>query len=586
MNRSILIVMLDFIVLSLLSMITGLSTLENPYGNDGTVVSTKTAQVIADKLKNEKSLLEEAYLDLKAAQDKFGYSQARSEAMQKLEAQLAATDLQLEIMQKKDIENVDVKESRSLSNEAAILPTKYRSAMSKISGSTGGASSADGNILDAFEFGEPGNLNFGALKEAKRVLGFTSIQESEQAQAAEKINSEEMQKLQDTIRAKDLELAAVRKTVQARERDIQVLQNEKVVLQKDIQQKAVQIGELNETVHRKDKVILANQQQIRISRKKLERKEKEVGVRVEEIKSTRKVLTRAITDLSKTRKAAESAKKEAAEVKEKLVAVNEDFKQLRKRIEGNVLDYYDTTVQNIRIYMEQERFFKNRRAVQSLFLPVIRLENKPVVISLFRLLAPNPPEEEMELEKVLRYECRAYAPSGEDVHGENISGFLSIPRKDIRVDCLELAEYSGKTLSFLTFSDIKRRGLQNMYLFKANAFGHDGGSLENRCSLSLKENDEYLYIRNALETSSEAMAEEGDLVMTKEGGFVGIVVGVTRFENGRSEAKCFVFPDTFRLRNSIRIGIDKNPDSKYLPDFETVGAKLLPRLQKLDGRDE
>ena len=273
--------MLDFIVLSLLSMITGLSTLENPYGNDGTVVSTKTAQVIADKLKNEKSLLEEAYLDLKAAQDKFGYSQARSEAMQKLEAQLAATDLQLEIMQKKDIENVDVKESRSLSNEAAILPTKYRSAMSKISGSTGGASSADGNILDAFEFGEPGNLNFGALKEAKRVLGFTSIQESEQAQAAEKINSEEMQKLQDTIRAKDLELAAVRKTVQARERDIQVLQNEKVVLQKDIQQKAVQIGELNETVHRKDKVILANQQQIRISRKKLERKEKEVGVRVE-----------------------------------------------------------------------------------------------------------------------------------------------------------------------------------------------------------------------------------------------------------------------------------------------------------------
>ena len=150
MNRSILIVMLDSIVLSLLSMITGLSTLENPYGNDGTVVNTKTAQVIADKLKNEKSLLEEAYLDLKAAQDKFGYSQARSEAMQKLEAQLAATDLQLEILQKKDIENVDVKESRSLTNEAATLPSKYRSAMSKISSSSGSGGASDGNILDAF----------------------------------------------------------------------------------------------------------------------------------------------------------------------------------------------------------------------------------------------------------------------------------------------------------------------------------------------------------------------------------------------------------------------------------------------------
>ena len=121
-----------------------------------------------------------------------------------------------------------------------------------------------------------------------------------------------------------------------------------------------------------------------------------------------------------------------------------------------------------------------------------------------------------------------------------------------------------------------------MYLFKAGSFGHDGGSLEGRCSLSLKENDEYLYIRNGLETSSEAKAEEGDLVMTKEGGFAGIVVEVKRFENGRSEAKCFVFPDTFRLRNSIRIAIDKNEKSKYLSDFDTIGAKLLPRLKKLE----
>ena len=192
----------------------------------------------------------------------------------------------------------------------------------------------------------------------------------------------------------------------------------------------------------------------------------------------------------------------------------------------------------------------------------------------------------MELESVLRYVSRAYMPDGSDTKGESVKGFLTVPRKDIRVGLLELEEYHGKTLSFLTFSDLKRRGLQNLYLFKANSFGHDGGSLENRCSLSLKENDEYLYIRNALATSSEAIAEEGDLVMSKEGGFVGIVVGVTRYENGRSEAKCFVFPDTFRLRNSIRIGIDKENGKKYLDDFETIGAKLLPRLQQLEQMHE
>ena len=578
MNRSILIVMLDFIVLSLLSMITGLSTLENPYGNDGTVVNTKTAQVIADKLKNEKSLLEEAYLDLKAAQDKFGYSQARSEAMQKLEAQLAATDIQLEILEKKDISNVDVKESRSLTNEAATLPSKFKSAMSKISGSSGGNSGDDGNILDAFEFGEPGNLNFNALKDTRRILGFTSVQKAEETA----IDSEELQKMQDALRGKELEIAAISKSLKAREKDIENLQIEKQNLQQDIKQKDVKINELTEAGFQKDKIILANKQQLRLSRTKLARKEKEVGVRVEQVKSMQGIVTTAIKDLSKTRAVAEKARKEANDVKIELISVREDFKQLRKRIEGNVLDYYDRTVQNIRIYVEQERFLRNRRNSGSLYLPVIRVENKPVVISLFRLLTGNKYGEEMEFENVLRYFCRAYTPDGSDTAGQTVGGYLTIPRKDIRVGCLELDEYKGQTLSFLTFSDIKRRGLQNLYLFKSDSFGRDGGSLDNRCSLSMKPNDEYIYIRNGLVTSSEAIAEEGDLVMSKEGGFVGIIVSVRRFENGNSEAKCFVFPDTFRLRNSIRIAIDRNEKDKYLNDFQNIGAKLLPRLQQLE----
>lgn len=571
--------MLDFIVLSLLSMITGLSTLENPYGNDGTVVSTKTAQVIADKLKNEKSVLEEAYLDLKSAQDKFGYSQARSEAMQKIEAQLAATDIQLEIMEKKDISNVDVKESKSLSNEAAILPSKFRSAMSRISGSSGSSgSSSDGNILDAFDFGDPGNLNFNALKDARRVLGFTSVQSVDEI----KNDSEELLKMQDILRSKDLEIAAINKSLKVKENDILNLQAEKHSLQQDIARKDVKINELTEAGYQKDKIILANKKQLQISRTRLARKEKEVGVRVKQVHSMQGIVTSAIKDLSKSRAVAERARKEAKEVKIELVSVKENLNQLRKRIEGNVLDYYDQTVQNIRIYMEQERFFSNKRSVQNMYLPVIRVENKPVVISLFRLLCGERFGTEMEFDDVLRYVGRAYMPDGSDQNGESVKGFLTVPRKDIRVGLLELEQYHGKTLSFLTFSDLKRRGLQNLYLFKANSFGHDGGSLENRCSLSLKENDEYMYIRNGLVTSSEAIAEEGDLVMSKEGGFVGIVVGVNRYENGTSEAKCFVFPDTFRLRNSICIGLEKEDGKKYLDDFENIGGKILPRLQQLE----
>ena len=581
MNRSILIVMLDFIVLSLLSMITGLSTLENPYGNDGTVVNTKTAQVIADKLKDEKSLLEEAYLDLKEAQERFGYSQARSEAMQKIEAQLAATDIQLEILEKKDITNVDVKESQSLSNEAATLPSKYRSAMSQIPGTKSSSSASDGNILDAFNFGEPGNLDLNALQNTtKTALGFTT--EDKESELEIKLNSEEVRRLQNLLSQKETELAAVQKNLEVTQENVKNLIAERAALQQENQQQEQQITQLNETVFRKDKVIVENTRRIRNAQNVIEQKKREVNVRVEEVKKVQNTLVRAIKDMSQYRAAAETAKQEAEDVKVELDTVRQDFKYLRQRIEGNVLDYYDQTVQNIRIYMEQERFFANKRRTQNLFLPVVRVENKPVVISLFRLLCANDMQEEFEVNDVLNYTCKAYTPDGSDPNGEKINGYLTVPRKDIRVGCLELDGYIGKTLSFLTFSDIKRRGQKDLYLFKVDSFGRDGGTLEGRCSLSLRKNDAYLYIRNALETSSEAKAEEGDLVMTKEGGFVGIVVSVMKFENGTSEAKCFIFPDNFRMRNSIRINIDKSSKDKYITDFNDKIPSILQQLETLE----
>ena len=581
MNRSILIVMLDFIVLSLLSMITGLSTLENPYGNDGTVVNTKTAQVIADKLKDEKSLLEEAYLDLKEAQERFGYSQARSEAMQKIEAQLAATDIQLEILEKKDITNVDVKESQSLSNEAATLPSKYRSAMSQIPGAKSSSSASDGNILDAFNFGEPGNLDLNALQNTtKTALGFTT--EDKESELEIKLNSEEVRRLQNLLSQKETELAAVQKNLEVTQENVKNLVAERTALQQENQQQEQQITQLNETVFRKDKVIVENTRRIRNAQNVIEQKKREVNVRVEEVKKVQNTLVRAIKDMSQYRAAAETAKQEAEDVKVELDTVRQNFKDLRQRIEGNVLDYYDQTVQNIRIYMEQERFFANKRRTQNLFLPVVRVENKPVVISLFRLLCANDMQEEFEVNDVLNYTCKAYTPDGSDPNGEKINGYLTVPRKDIRVGCLELDGYTGKTLSFLTFSDIKRRGQKDLYLFKVDSFGRDGGTLEGRCSLSLRKNDAYLYIRNALETSSEAKAEEGDLVMTKEGGFVGIVVSVMKFENGTSEAKCFIFPDNFRMRNSIRINIDKSSKDKYIIDFNDKIPSILQQLETLE----
>jgi hypothetical protein len=103
--------------------------------------------------------------------------------------------------------------------------------------------------------------------------------------------------------------------------------------------------------------------------------------------------------------------------------------------------------------------------------------------------------------------------------------------------------------------------------------------------MSMDKNDDYLYIRNDSRTqSSTVQAEVGDMVMSKEGGFIGVIVAVNKLDNGKSEAKCFVFPDNFELRNSAKLSLKKEPKSEFYTDFEILGNKVLDRIKKIEDR--
>lgn len=98
---------------------------------------------------------------------------------------------------------------------------------------------------------------------------------------------------------------------------------------------------------------------------------------------------------------------------------------------------------------------------------------------------------------------------------------LTLPDEP-RVAAMEFNLAGRAPLEVMTIEKLKKRGLEELFLFKTSSFGKQSAGLAGRCSLDFTSGDRYLYIRNTGRgTGSELRAEPGDLVLTKEGDFVG-----------------------------------------------------------------
>lgn len=577
MNRAILVVMCDFIVVSMLSMITGLSTLENPFGDDGAVVNTKTANVIIEQLRSERLLLADALKELEQAQKKFGHSQAREAAMKKIEVQMAKADMQLQLLQTKDFTNVDTTEKEIQKIDQANLSTRYQQAMQELN------NIQNQNRLDTFRFGSTS----GSGTSSGKFAGYTSSDDGS--------SSEEVKTIKDLLARREVDLEHTMNELTATEEKLAALDQEKNKLNAKINEFQNNIAGMEKELEiAKDKLI-DKQREVVTTQRQIKVKEAEITEHKKQITSMRGILTKAVKDLSEAKKEVEIKTQEIADVRQSAIELKAELEKelaeaeksllhFKKSLESEVLVTYKDTMKQLKIVNEQKRMIMNYTNGGTYYLPVIKVDKKNVVISLFSILSGNSIDR-IEFEDVTKLDYKLFDPNKEDSEALDVTGPIYVSRKDVRVALLEIPEPPEQTLHFVKVSDLRRRGFNNLYLFKFNQYGKDGGTLEGRCSMSMDKNDDYLYIRNDSRTqSSTVQAEVGDMVMSKEGGFIGVIVAVNKLDNGKSEAKCFVFPDNFELRNSAKLSLKKEPKSEFYTDFEILGNKVLDRIKKIEDK--
>ncbi|MBR2964735.1 MAG: hypothetical protein IKC53_11080 [Lentisphaeria bacterium] len=255
--------------------------------------------------------------------------------------------------------------------------------------------------------------------------------------------------------------------------------------------------------------------------------------------------------------------------------------ELEKMLNNDVLTSYNASALELSFHLVNDRLFNNIVIDKSFFLPAVTLGGKTWLVSAFRDTTGLNLHSGYTKVTELQYKVRR--PQSKD-QWSAVNGPALCLAEDARV-CLFPVD-AAKTeapVRVITFGALRERGLDNLTLFKSATFSKDSADITGRCSVSMEQGDNYLYIRNPNRSSSELKADVGDIVLSKEGFFVGVVVKVSSSDLGQtSTAQCYVFTGEPELTKALQLRLTKEPSQTLYYDFVDKHESLRKVTEQLD----
>ena len=597
MNRAILIVICDFLVSAMLSMMTGM--VPSHTGGTGVGLDENTTQVLLAQLDASKKELERVRRELREAADKVG-SQKYDARLREIAKQLAQNRLKREqleeLLRRKPTntgklspetlkKNLDDEKLKRYQTEIELRERleSLRRAQADIKDYRAESASLRKELTESGKALRDMTKSYG---EAQRQIARAEADAANERKIAAGKDAEiarkdaEISRKDADLSRKDADLAAVRDALKEMSTRVGQSETQTRKLQNSL---AYTSGKLSTTERDlagyRDRI---NRMHRELSSVTLQRNEA-LRNRDEMEKLVRKTvadLTRTQTDLEQTRIAAEKDHKKAITAEAKLTAAKTMLEDTRRQLQSNVLESYSEAAVRLRILLLEERFIMNQRGGGLYYLPLVKFNNRTFLTGHFRTFAGNA-EVPLMFRDIITLAYKGVKP-GSNNKEINIPGpLLSLP-KEPHVAALEVKLPGIKPLEVLTRSQLAKRGTARLYLFKNRSFGRESAELGGRCSYDLFNKSGNLIIRNALRgTGSELRAEPGDIVLSGEGKFVGIVTDLRAEDLGRRQtARVYVFPDEKVWENPEKIRIYKE-SGKYV-EFAERARKINSKITDLD----
>lgn len=591
MNRAILIVICDFLVSAMLSMMTGMVPAHT--GGTGVGLDHQTTALLIAELRQRRQELTSAREQLRQARRKQGFDEERERQLRELTAQLADTlakteKLENQMKLKPESAGALTPEQLQARLDKEVqrryqLRLEYDEARERVAELQHSLASTSGDLNKL-------NENYAAarqrlsdtrdrLDEAKETL--------KEREAKLDAASREIMKAREELAAREAALSGTRGQLS----ETKAALKEALTRTGEISQAKQQLeGDLSYTRGR----LTAAERELAEARSQAERIRKLAAEREMERNEAKRqlaemsaMLKNAVTELSqtknelgKTREVAANTGKELIVTQGKVERTSLELEQAQrqlseaeKKLSTDVLARYSSAAIRLDIDVTEKRLFLNQHGGGRFFLPLVKLDGRSVMVNTFPVFAGNA-YEPLNFTEIIRADYKVDSPDAPDSSaGIRLAGpILTLPDEP-RVAAMEFNLAGRAPLEVMTIEKLKKRGLEELFLFKTSSFGKQSAGLAGRCSLDFTSGDRYLYIRNTGRgTGSELRAEPGDLVLTKEGDFVGVVVSIEKFDFGRrEEAKCYVFSDAFSWKDAPAVPIGKQPGEN---GFERFGSEI------------
>ncbi|MCK4981680.1 MAG: hypothetical protein KAS17_02090 [Victivallaceae bacterium] len=610
MNHSILVVICDFLVLSVLSLSLGVAPMNSSFTGRGTRIDDYTANILLDELKAKSVQLSKARDALLKAQRKLGYAETRSKRVKKLDADLAQVQSRLNYLEVKlkkrkgEIGTLSKEKLLARLEKEGIRRLKVVTEMSEAKAALQFEQSKNKELLDNMTaLRQDAMRRDDELTEKKTLL-------DERTRRLKSI-SDKLQKTESVLGSAKGNLTKLKSALSSTKGDLKSSKQSLDATKTRLKDIAV---ELTGTRGREKATLLdlsyvrgrlsATEKELAESRSRLTKNQKYAAVSELELKEAQKkittlqnILKNAVGDLSKTQRELNVSRTKAKTAAEKLMKIStkEKVTQLALRsikeslgdavqggLQNDALEKYSLSAVVLKMNVQEKRFLIDYKKSGTFYLPEVMVGGKRYLISSLDLLSGM----RRLITKSSKINKLSYMV-GKPKNGEKplrIKTPLLSLKADSRVCLLEVPAIRKNSVELLTYGSLRKRGLQNLTLFKYTTFGEDSSSLDGRCSLGLKKGDNYLYIRNSvLKSAVQLKAEVGDFIMTKQGMFVGIAVEVENFNAGRQQrVKCFVFSDDFSIKDAAKIPLTKRSGAEYFSDFAEAVAKINSQLKHLD----
>ncbi|WP_295812738.1 hypothetical protein [uncultured Victivallis sp.] len=599
MNRAILIVICDFLVSAMLSMMTGMVPAH--VGGSGVGLDGRTTALLLSELQNRRQQLEATREKLREAQQKEGFSEAREQMLEKLAGELADTLLKSEQLEERlrltrtntgalTPEQLQRRLDREIRNRH-LNRIRLEEAQSELAALRKNYAFASGNLAKLSE-------DYAAARQKISDTGERLDETRESLKETQRDLEEQRRRLEST----GADLAKTRETLAARETAL-------AGMRESLKETLNRMGEVSRNAQKTESDLAytrgrlsATERDLAESRSQLERTRRLAAAREVERNEARtrldqmsKALKSAVTELSRTKASLDVTKQEAENTGRELIATRgeaettavklksaeERLAEAEQKLRSDVLDRYHEAAVRLDLALTEERLLLNQHGGGVYYLPLVKLGGKNVLVASFHTLAGDL-DTPLKFDRILEltYRTRPGDAPEEGTPGVNAAGPLLTVPEEPRIAALEVAPEGRVPLETMTIGKLRQRGLQNLYLFKTSSFGKESAALGGRCSIDLSAREPYLYIRNTGRGTggNELRAEPGDLVLSREGDFIGVVVAIENFDFGRrQEAKCFVFPDEFSWEKAGSIPIVRRPGEEY---FSAFGGAVRRHLEQ------